>query len=194
MKIFKDIRLLTFCGGFGALTFAAAYVIGSGITVATGIPIMSAVVNALIVFYLVTIAGLIVRQFGVAIIMFLVYAVLAIPTVLLGPPGILHKLILWLTLALPIEITTLIFRWKWWSYPIGSFISEAVTVPMVLFLMILLGLPGAEKLQKVIMTLALIVPINAAIGSWLGALTYEKKLKNLSMVKSLQASGQEKGS
>ena len=185
MLIFKDLKLSSVGGLFGALAFALAYIIGMALTLATGIPIASAAANGIVVCFIMVLGTKIIDKHGAFTLMTLVYSVLAIPTLLLGPPGP-HKIIIGLGMGIVFDLIILITKKQSWGYILGSIVFIASGVSLVLYSMVLLGLPGIERLKQAFVILILVSSLPASIGAFLGIKVFHEKFEKFSLVKDLQ--------
>ena len=185
MLVFQDIKLSSVAGLFGAMALAFAYIVGAALTLATGIPIASAAVNGIIVCFVMVLGAKIIDKPGAFTLMTLVYSVLAIPTVLLGPPGP-HKILIGLGMGIIYDLIIFTTRKRDWGYILGSILFIASGVSLVFYSMVLLGLPGVERLKQAFIILILVSSLPASIGAFLGIKVFHKKFKNLSLVKNLQ--------
>ncbi len=184
MLIFSDLKLSSIGGLFGALAFALAYIIGMALTLATGIPIASAAVNGIIVCFVMVLGAKIINKHGAFTLMAFVYSVLAIPVFLLGPPGP-HKIIIGLGMGILYDLIIFVTKKQSWGYILGSILFIASGVTLVLLSMILLGLPGVERLKEVFVVLILVSSLPASLGAFLGIKVFHKKFENLTFVKNM---------
>lgn len=181
MKIIKDVRALTLCGGFGAISFVIMWSLGSILLIATGLPLVGGLVSSIINAFVLIIGILLVNRVGAATLISLTLTILAIPTVILGPPGV-YKILLGLYMGIVFELLLAIFRYKKWTFIFGLAFTFAASVPMEYLLFKLLGLPAAEKIKPMIFAIMVVYFVNGLLGSWLGLRFYEKKISKLQVV------------
>ncbi len=184
MILFRDLKHSSVAGLFGALAFALAYVIGMALTLATGIPIASAAVNGIIVSFVMVLGAKIIDRHGAFTLMTLVYSVLAVPTVLLGPPGP-QKIVIGLGMGIVFDLIVFATKKQSWGYVVGSVLFIATGVLLVLYSMILLGMPGVERLKQALIVIIVISSLPASIGAFLGIRVFHNKFKHLSFVRNL---------
>ncbi len=165
---------LIFIALMGALTFVIAFTAGSGITLATGIPVMSAVVNIIVqVFFWILTVLIIKKKFGVLTLLGTVYAILAIPTVLYGPPTVL-KIVWGVASALIADIVLYLLSYKKIAYYVSSISWLWVLGFLELFFFSLLGVPGIAKFIKIFPILMGIGTIEAILAVFLAFIVYNK--------------------
>ena len=89
---FKTKELI-FIALMAALLFVLNFTIGAGIIAATGIPASSALIDGITNLAVVTFVALVLRKFGAIALLYLVYAIIALPTHMAGgPPGFILKI------------------------------------------------------------------------------------------------------
>lgn len=169
-----------------AFLFVISISIGSGIVAVTGTPMAGGLITVFIMVYIFVLTALIIRKFGIVTLVTLIYTLLSIPTINMGPPGF-YKVLIGLANGLIMDIILYTGRYKKFAYYLAMVAGMILSIPLMLFAMKLLGLPGYEKLLSMLFIAMLVYAIEAAIGVWLGILTYEKKLKKSKLVKSLRA-------
>jgi hypothetical protein len=175
------IKQYMFLGAMGAISFVLAWVLGSAVNVATGTPLMGGILNGLIVGVVLTIALKVVEKFWAATILWLIFGILAIPTITLGPPGI-YKIIVGLVVGFVWDIILWISKRSNAGYIIGGASMSITSMLGVLAFMILLGLPGLEKLQSIIAYLLVFYAILGAISVYIGILIYQRKIQYLASI------------
>jgi hypothetical protein len=181
MNIIKDVRSLTLCGGFGAISFVIMWSLGSILLIATGLPLVGGIASSIANAFVLIIGILLVGRVGAATLISLTLTTLAIPTVILGPPGV-YKILLGLFMGVAFEALLAIFRYKRWIYVFGLAITFAASVPMEYVLFKILGFPAAEQLKSMIFLIMAVYFVNAMFGSWLGMRFYDKKISKLQIV------------
>lgn len=173
-----------FLGAMGAICFVLAWGLGTVVNTATGIPLTGGILNGLVLGVVLTIALKVVDKFGSATILWLIFAILAIPTTTLGPPGI-YKIPVGLVVGVVWDISILIFKRidkENVGYVVGGASMSITSMLGVLAFMVLLGLPGVEKLQSLILYLIIFYAILGAISVYLGILIYNKKIQYLDSI------------
>ncbi|MCK4223712.1 MAG: hypothetical protein KAX39_00940 [candidate division Zixibacteria bacterium] len=79
-----NMKQYMYLGVMGALSFVLAFVLGNAVNAATGIPLTGGIVNGIIVGIMLTLGVKGVDKFGAATTLWLIFAILAIPTTTLG--------------------------------------------------------------------------------------------------------------
>lgn len=179
----KDLAI---CGAFGALILAMGFILGSAIIMVTGIPATGSLLNVIVAVFIAVIGLKLVHKFGAAIIMLTVEGAISVPTIINGPPGI-HKILLLFIVGLTADIILLLTKRSNKGYYLMGLIAGIEIVTLIYASLVLLGLPGADKLQAILIPLAAFSGLMGAIGAYLGVKIYDGKLQNLSVVQSLKS-------
>lgn len=180
-----DLKIFMTCGVFGVLTFVFNFIIGSTIIPLSGIPGTGSITSMIVAGFFFTIPFLMYKRIGIILIVIVVYSVLCIPTVLLGPPGIvkigvaLLTGLLWDIIFYSLRRTTLL------SALSAAFISGIFVVVLIYIEIWLLGLPAAGKLVKILWWLAPASGIGGSFGAWLACSVYNNRLAKLQVIKRL---------
>lgn len=176
---------LTFAALMGALMFVLSFVLGSGLNIAIGNPGASGLVSCFVQSILMTIAVLISRKFGIVTMMWLIYGVLAIPTNMLGGLPAVIKVVLALGIGIIFDAVVYFGKYKKFSLFLGFIFMYLLLIPVMLFVYLKLGMPGADVLLKSAHYLFAIFLIESFIGIYIGIATY-KRIKDKSIVKQLE--------
>jgi len=176
-------RRITYLTLMGAAALVVAFVLGVALNVSVG-PAFGGILNAFATGFVFGIAVAGVQKWYAPIVVWLVFALLAWPTVTMGPPGphkiaigVASGILLSALLALPI------FRTKhvWIRYFIAGAIMSAFMTYLILQAMLYLNLQP-ESAQKLQGALPYILPIFAALGGAgfaAGYRVFETKLTRL---------------
>lgn len=178
------LRQYMYLGVMGALSFVLAFVLGNAVNVATGIPLSGGIVNGIIVGIMLTLGVKGVNKFGSATIIWVIFAILATPTMTLGPPGP-HKIVVGLFAGIVWDIVIAAFNRKNIGYIIGGGAGSAVIVIGMFVMVVALGLPAEEELRKAIVFLLLFNTFLGLVCTYLGVMIFEKKVANLPFIKGL---------
>jgi hypothetical protein len=171
-------------GIFAALTFAVAFLLGTGIILATGIPATGGILNIFAAVFVVTIGLKIVPKFGFATLTLAIMFTIAIPTVIGGPPG-LYKVIDGIIIGLFMDTILIIGYRKKYSYFLAGSIGAIISILTLYFALIILELPGVEKLTPLLKYLVPLQAITGFLGTWAGISIFKKRLKNISAIQRL---------
>jgi len=182
MKIFRDIRALTICGGFGAISFVVMWALGSVLLIASGMPLVGGIASSIMNAFVLIIGIRLVDMVGTATIISLIVTSLAIPTVILGPPGV-YKILLGLYMGVIFEGFVFIFRYHKLAYLFGLAITFAASVPLEYYIFKVLGFPAADQIRPMMYVIMLVYFINGLLGSWLGQRFYDRKISKLKVVR-----------
>ena len=173
------------CGVFGAFATIAAFVIGAALLATTGIPMIGGLLNAVVVVLILFTGIRLVNRFGAAILTNLVFVSVAIPTIVVGPPGP-HKVIIGLAAGLIIDFFITIFQRKTIGYYIGIILGSAVYPLGIYFVLVYTQAPSLEKYSKIMIPFIAWYGLCGAIGTYIGLSIYNKKLSKLAAVKNLE--------
>lgn len=181
---FKTKELVTIAL-FGALVFVLTFVLGSAMLAVTGIPMSAGITNVLIVVATITIGAKTINKFGVATIMLAITGALSIPTMTFGTPGV-YKIITLGLMGLLIDMSISLLKRSNKGYVLGGALASFFTPVITLGTMMLLGLPGVDKLKPLVLIFGLVYAVLGLIGGSIGIWLFEKKLKNKAFIKNLQ--------
>lgn len=181
-----SVKDLVVCGAFGALIFVAAFTLGSALLIATGTPATGTIVNMLVIVLIAVIGLKIVDKFGAAIVMLTIEGTITVPTLTNGPPG-LHKILMLFIIGLIVDIILLLTKRSNRGYIFAGFITGIDVVVFIYLSLLLLGLPGEEKLRAIVIPLSIVSGIMSGLGAYIGLNIYDKKLKHLSIIQNLKS-------
>lgn len=176
---------LIFIALLGALVFVLDFILVVGLEAVIGIPGVGLLIDTIILIAIAVVGAKIVPKFGVFTIWALIYSVLAIPTNIIGPPGI-YKIVIGLVLGLLGDVILFLFRYKNLGYYLSLTIANVLTIPFLYFFLIKLGLPGASELKSAVVYFIPIVVVEGLLGAWIGIKLYNK-IKTKRFVKQLQS-------
>ena len=169
-------KQLIFIALIGAVLFLMDLTISTVIDVATGI--IGAGYIVIIIFFtlIATVGALIIPKFLVFTIMAFIYAALAIPTQVFGPPGF-SKVIIAIVIGLTMDIIVKTFKYKKISYYLALIIGNIASLLLYVLAAIFLGFPGTENLLPYLWLFTVLYGIESIVGVWIGFKLYNK-LKN----------------
>lgn len=172
-------------GVTAALTFAVAFALGAGVIIVTGIPATGGLANILVAVTFATTGALIARVPGFSTLVVTLVFTMAVPTVVGGPPGP-QKIVNGLLIGLAHDLVLLILgRDRAVAYIVGGASAAMVSILSIWGTMVVLHLPGVEKLQPLVLPLTGVQAVLGAAGGYLGVRVYRGRLSNLSVVKRL---------
>ncbi|MBI2575368.1 hypothetical protein HYV82_05785 [Candidatus Woesearchaeota archaeon] len=187
MKTITDLRQLTIAAGFGALMFAIGFAISTPIQLITGTPGTGGLVSGIILIILLVIGDRILQRFGYGTVSATTMAILSIPTVLFGAPGI-YKVAVGFAGGLLWDASLLFLKRNRVGYTIAAIAAGTAILISMLLMLAALGLPGDEKMKQIFLIMWIVDAIIVVIGVQIALLLYEKKIKNLKVVRQLQSS------
>ena len=174
-KTWKEILSLAV---MGAAAWVAAMLSGQLIVLATGVPASSAVLNGFVVPFLLAMAVRTVRHPWSITLAFSTYGVLAVPTVLLGPPGA-HKVVVALLAGLAADLGLRVAqaRLRHTAFALAFAIWGALLAALarLAFEIDMLELPGKEQFLKVFWVLTAIFVIEAVAASLAASKLFESR-------------------
>ncbi len=181
MKRISTVKELIISAGFAALLFVSAIIAAFAIYPIVLIPGLTTLAMLIVYSYMFTIGLLVVRKTGAATIILPIVGILA-------PSGV--GILLGVTILIPgivaVELLLIMTNYRKAAYILATPLFILVVVPFWLFVLLKMGFPLADVTRKYIWPILLIGLIEAFIGGYLAHLTYEKKLKNLKVVRQLQ--------
>ena len=160
-------KVYALAGVFGGIAIGGAFVLGSVLAAATGIPLMPAVVNGFWVgLVMAACSGFLdgCRWTGTA--MMFVYGVAATFTVLLGPPG-WHKIPIALCMGFVWDLCLLKSK-NTVMYLIGSLLFMVVGFSLLMMAFWLQKSPAFDKMVTVLPVVVTISVVTMGIGSLVG--------------------------
>ena len=176
---------------FGAATWVAAMLSGQLIVLATGVPASSGLLNGFVVPFLLVLGLRAVPHSWHLTLAFTVYGALAIPTVLLGPPGV-HKLAVAFVAGAGADLVIRAVKGK--LHHSGYILSLTVWAILLIVMARLafeveaLQLPGKEKFIEVFPVMAALFVVEAVIGAFLASKVFDgRRLADRPAVERLQA-------
>jgi len=181
MKNTNNQKIYALAGVMGGISFAGAYLFGSGLTIVTGIPIMSATVNGFWVGLIISSTLLILSKYRfIATSMMLVYGLAATFTVLLGPPG-WYKIPIALAMGLIWDLSYKILP-NLIGQIIGSILFMGVGIFLIVFALNLQESPAADKLINILPYLLTISTLTALLGAIFGHKVIGRRISKLPIV------------
>jgi ABC-type thiamin/hydroxymethylpyrimidine transport system permease subunit len=151
---------------------------------ATGTPLVGGLIAGLFDGIILYTGVRLVPKIGAPTVIALVVTALSVPTVNFGPPGP-YKILVGLVLGLTYDVFLLATRRATWAYIVGMGVTFAASVPATYFIWLRFGIPGNEKLEQIMAGLAGIYFVLGVIGSTVGHLFFERRLKRLARVRAL---------
>lgn len=177
---------LVLCGGFGAMLFVLNFLLGATLTYVFGVPGLSGLITGLTTGFILAIAVSSSPRFSTVTIVFTLYCILAIPTVLMGPPGI-YKVLVGFFSGIAYDSLASLFR----SRKIGNYLGWTAYTIVILALtysaFVLLKLPELEKFQEAVLMLFFVFLLEGYAGTALGHLFFKKNLKGSKIFSQLKS-------
>jgi len=180
-----NAKELAVSGMFGAVGLIVAFLLGTAIITATGIPATGGFGNIFATLFIAVIGIKIVDKFGAGIVLFTVMGILAIPTLIVGPPGI-HKIAVMFLLGLIVDVIIYAFKRSDLGYMLGAAGGSACGPVSIYMVLVSLGLPQADALKPLLLVSSITYAILGFAGAYVGLLVYDKKIKHLSVVQNLK--------
>ncbi len=182
----KQWRLQEFVlsGIFAALIFATAFLLGAGIILATGIPATGGIANILAAVMVLVVGAKLVPRFWFGTLTLGLMFALAIPTLIGGPPGA-FKVINGVLIGFVFDVVVVLCMRKNWGYVLAGSLAAVTSITSIYAAMVILDMPGADKLLPLLLPLTLMQAVTGAVGGWLGVQIFERRLKGLKFVRQL---------
>lgn len=179
-----QLKHFVLSGIFAALTFSVAFILGTGVILATGIPATGGIVNIFASVLVMMIGIKIVPKFGFATLTMGIMFAIAIPTVIGGSLGI-YKVLNGVLIGLTFDLVVYLGKRNTFSYILGGALGSIVSILTLYFALVILELPGVDKLSPLLKYLVPLQGINGALGAWVGITIFNKRLKKLSAIQRL---------
>ena len=177
-----------FLGAIAVIAFILAFGLGVAVNTLTGIPLTGGIINGIIVGSVITIGVKGANRFGSATIIWVVFAILAIPTTTFGFPGWYKPIVGFFSGLIWDILVFFIFNksrnFLKYIVPAG-FGAVAITIGVFMF-MGWFGIPGYDRLKEFLPYLAPIYFLISAVGAWLGLILYKKYLSSNRYIQGLQ--------
>ena len=182
-----------FCVIVGLCAFIVAFVLGSAVTLTTGIPLAGGLLNGVLTSMILTIGMLATRDKykWSGTVMWLVFSAAAIVTTTLGPPGF-YKLLIGVAAGITWDFFYWLFRYRRIGLYLGGVVGGLViTGLLILVLQWLIDnvVPNLwitgdyqgslDRLMSYIMFLITVNIDVTIVGVRLGVYVYERRLKNV---------------
>lgn len=177
-------RELVFIALMSALIFAINLIIGGALIAVTGIPLINGIITGITFGIFTIILARTMPKFGTFTLFLLIYAILEIPTTLGGAPGFWPKIPINTITGLVADIFFLAVNYRKWAPWVGFYILATVNTLTFVYFMVLLGVPGVDRLLGVLWWF---IPSYWVIGTFgLAAGEYIfRKLKNKRIIRQI---------
>ena len=161
--ITKHPRSMMLAGINTALLFALNFVSGQALSAIFAIPGLSGIVTGFTVPFFLTLTFLITRGYGTFTVMWALYSVAAIPTLLMGPPGP-YKVIIGLCAGLAFDVIVYLGKGHYKSLYFGFVFYTSVMMALFLALLHWLRLPGFEITVKAVIIITVVFILEGFIS------------------------------
>lgn len=183
LKTFNT-KQLVFIALMSSLIFVINLIIGGAINSATGIPLSSAFFTSVVFGISVIVVTRIMPKFGTWTLLLLIYSILEIPTSLGGAPGFWPKIPINVITGILADITLYFVNYKKWGMFIAFYVLATVNMLAFAFFLLLLKIPGSEKLLNILYILIPAYCIIGTIGLFTG-LTIWNRIKDKKIIKQI---------
>lgn len=185
--MFKSIstKELVFLTLMGVMWFVLDFIIGQWMNAITGlymVGFLSAIVSG---FFGVMLAK-IRPKFGSFTIALLIWGLLALPTASAGPVGFWPKVIIEVFVGFMADCWFFLARYRNWSVYVGFYIMVLLLYGLSVSAMVLMGIPEADKILKMLPIVIVGFWIIGTIGLVLGFYVY-RKIKDKNIVRQISA-------
>ncbi|MBN2095477.1 MAG: hypothetical protein JW727_05495 [Candidatus Aenigmarchaeota archaeon] len=178
---------LAICALFGSMVFVVGYVLGTIVISMTGIPFTGGILNILVA-AIIFFSGirLLNEKFGVGALMFTIVSIIAIPTTIVGPPGVAKVAVGFLS-GLVFDLVLRVAPKSKYRFALSSSLGVLASFFLSLCLMLyILHLPSAEQLLSMAYVLVPLYAVLGALGGHLGSWLYESKLKTRAFFRAIK--------
>lgn len=184
MNFHWETRHFVLAGVTAAMTFAAAFALGAGVIVATGIPATGGLANIFVAVLLATVGAQIARVDGFGTLVVGLVFTFAVPTIVGGPPGP-QKIINGVLIGLSFDLIIALAGKRVWAYVLAGAVAAMVSIVSIYFTLVLLHLPGIDRLRSLLLPLTLAQGVLGSLGAYVATLIYRKRLRRLVAVQRL---------
>jgi len=177
-----------FAGVIGTAAFATAFVLGTGLILATGIPATGGIANIFPVVFLAVLGFKICpRPFFGIIVMTIVFT-LAVPTAIGGPLGP-FKIANGIAIGIVWDAIVTLSGRRNGGIMIASSVAAVVSILSVYVGLVILKLPAVEKLRPLLLPLGAVQAVLGLLAAFLALKMYDKRVANWPSVRRFQSAG-----
>ncbi len=186
-KMEWNITKLIVTGGL-AIVYLILALSGSALQAVIVIPGAAGIIMMFVGAMMFAFCCLLIRQFGCATIMGLIYSICALPLPVIGTPGFLPKILIGFSAGVAADLTYFLLKKNVKIAAIGIGAITQIIIPfMIIGFGWMLSIPGIEKLIKLFIS-PIMIPatiIGGGVGGYIGYLLFNK-LKNTAVVRRIQ--------
>jgi len=170
------LKQFGYIGALAAMLFVLNMVVGATISYATGVPFITGFATGFTVPFFFAITYLQTKRIGSVTLLWTLYSILAIPTVLMGPPGV-YKVVIGILAGAAYDLGVFVFRRGTFSLFAGITLYTAALIALFLLAYNFLDLPGKEQITTLAWLVGSIFWIEGIISTALGVWFYRYRLK-----------------
>lgn len=171
---------------FAALTFALAFLLGAGIILASGIPATGGIANIFVAVFILIIALKMVPKFAFGTLTLGLVFFFAIPTVIGGPPG-MYKVVNGVLIGFTADFILLVGKRTKIAHIVAGSVGAVVSIVSIYVAMLLMGLPGVDRLASLVWPLSALQAVLGAVAAWLAVTLFDRRLSHLASVRRIMA-------
>lgn len=171
-------------GTLAALLFAPNLIANTFLTPIA--PALGGIVAGFTVFFALALASLFTNRWGVVTATFTLYCTAAVPTLIIGPPGV-YKIILGLAAGFATDTVMRFGPRKYFiNLILGPLAFSAVFIVTFLYLFRAFDIPGYDKFLTVLPFVAAIFIVEGTISCIFAGQLYERRLKKIPWIAKLR--------
>ncbi len=174
--ITRHPRAMMLAGVNTALLYVLNFVSGQALSAIFAIPGLSGIVTGFTVPFFLALTFLITRGYGTFTVMWTLYSVAAIPTLLMGPPGP-YKVLIGVSAGLVFDAIVYLSRGSNRGLYIGFVLYTTVMMAMFLALLHWLKLPGFDITVKAVVAITAVFVIEGFISIYFAIKTAPRMKK-----------------
>jgi len=182
-NIFSSTRAMVFSSALAALLYIVNFFSGQLLSIFFVVPGLSGIVTGFTVPLVLIIAYSITCRFGTITLVWTLYSTAAIPTALMGPPG-LYKIIIGFSAGITFDLIILLFKGKKISYYIGFILYTFVMLVEFVLIFTFFKMQVSNISLVAVLLITLVFIIEGLIAIRVGE-KVSLRLKKLQIVKDL---------
>lgn len=165
--VFRSNRALVFSASLAALLYVVNFFSGHLLSIVFVIPGLSGIVTGFTVPLILVISFLVTRRCGAITVVWTLYSAAAIPTALMGPPG-LYKVIIGFSAGVVFDFIIFVAKGRRVSLYLGFIAYTAVMLAEFLTLLLVLDLPGFDVAVKAVIAITVVFMLEGLIAVFVG--------------------------
>jgi len=176
-----NLRDAIVLGMFSVLSFLIETTLGLILYAFASIPLAGGIVSGLFDAILIFLAAYLVPRRGAALLFAVLLLSMSTVTPSFGPPGV-YKIVIGIALGAAVEAILLVLGRSVWVYIFATGVAFALSIPVTYLAWCHYGIPGADKLKPLLLTLICVYFFIGVCGGSVGAWIYHARLQKHSAI------------